>query len=345
MADKNMITISASGLGEFLACPRKYYYGYMARIQAPDDKDKTGLKWLEANEKGNLVHKAMQLYVDEVILPISQKLGTDEAPKDSDAEKEIIAKLDALDFDENVFQDIWKRAVEYIEKDMQKGGYDEPVVVPLTAKEKELSENEEDMRRAVKNLIQKMKENRQYPICAEMPFGTVKREGEEEPAPEMVMEREGSQFALRGFIDRVDYDVSSGKFVVIDYKSGKIENKSKLRQGDRDDLLQDWIYALAFEKLFPDREVVSSRYIFTSSNNREITAEMTKENKKQFEDRLFAEIKRIESKKDTVCKANEADFPDWVDTCKYCNYKKLCEAHDELNKAGDESTTDKTEAE
>ncbi len=345
MADKKVITISASGLGEFLECPRKYYYGYMAGIQAPDDSDKTSLKWLAANEKGNLVHKAMQLYVDEVILPISQKLGTDEAPKGSDAEKEIVEKLDALEFDENAFQGIWEKAVEFIEKDIQKGSYDEPVEVPLTAKEKELSENEEDMRRAVKNLIQKMKENRQYPIFAEMPFGKVKREGEEEPDPEMIIEREGNQFAIRGFIDRVDYDVSSGKFVVVDYKSGKIENKSKLRRGDRDDLLQDWIYALAFEKLFPDREVVSSRYIFTSSNNLEITANMTKEKKKQFEDRMFAEIERIESRKDIACKDQEKDFPDWENTCKYCDFKELCEAHDELNKAGDESTTDKTEAE
>ena len=98
----------------------------------------------------------------------------------------------------------------------------------------------------------------------------------------------------------------------------------------RDDLIQDRIYAMVLETLHSDWKVTASRFIFTSYGNQEIYEEMTDDSKKAFKERFLDEIKNIREKKDIACKDNQDDFPDCEYTCKYCGFKELCTAYDEM---------------
>lgn len=326
MADKEIYTVSPSGVDTFLGCPRKYHYKYTAGITEPDNKEKTSLQWLNLNEKGTMIHRAMELYVLDTICPLSAQLGTSEVPMGSVQEKKIEDALDKISFDDAKFEKVWGEAVEEMCLELRKRSI-ELLEVPVTAKEKELAENKQDCKDALIYLIQQMKLNRQYPVLVEKKFG--RRRGEEtEP---LVIQKAGEEdFAICGSIDRVDYDIKSGKYVVIDYKTGNPDKKRKLRKDGRDDLLQDRLYTLAFETLYPDKEVIASRYIFTSADNQEIYEDKTPGSKAKFIERLWEEVNAIRSKADVTCKNNETKYPDCEETCSYCGYADLCEAHDEL---------------
>lgn len=328
MADKEILTISPSAIDVFLGCPRKYHFRYTAKISEPELREKSSLQWLGSDERGTMMHRAMELYVSNVILPISGRLDTIEAPHGSADEAKLVTALDAITFAESDFQMVWTQAVKEIEEELQKKST-EALTVPVSAKEKELAEAETDCRDAILYLIQMMKLRHQYPVSVEMKFG--KRRSEED-GEELPITRDGEDdFAICGSIDRVDYDTTTGKYIVVDYKTGSIDKKRKLRAGGRDDLLQDRVYALAFEKMHPGKEVAASRYVFPSCDNQEIYEEMNAESKSAFEDRLWEEINAIRAKVDKACKGNKTEFPDCENTCKYCGYAELCDACDVLD--------------
>ena len=320
-------TISPSGLDVFLNCPRKYHFEYTAEIPEPQNVEKTSLQWLGANERGTMIHRAMELYVTNVIVPISEKLDTAEAVHGSVDEANIVAELDAIIFLEVEFENAWKQAVVEMENALQKKSK-EALIVPLSAKEKELSEAKTDCEAAIKYMLGKMVERKQYPIAAELKFGKRKSETEGEA---LILSKVGEEdIAICGLIDRVDYDTTNGQYIVVDYKTGSFDKKKKLRSNGRDDLLQDRMYALAFEKMHAGKLVAGSRYVFPSDNNQEIFEEMDSTSKAIFVDRFWNEIKEIRTRQDKACKGNEVDYPDCEYTCRYCNYAKLCEACDEL---------------
>lgn len=326
MADEKNITLSPSGLDVFIGCPRKYHYRYTANIHEPEIDQKTSLQWLGPNERGTMIHRAMELYTIACIFPLSHKLGSEDAPPGSVEEDKIVTALNTVIFEEKDFKKAWEQAVKEIEIELQKKSV-EALIIPVSAKEKELSEAEVDCRNAIIYLLDKMKERHQYPVEAEMKFGKRK----DEDGKELIVSKSGEEsFAICGSIDRVDYDVITKKYIVVDYKTGKIDKKRKLREGGRDDLLQDRMYALAFELLNPGKEVSTSRYVFPAEDNQEIVENMTASSKKIFIDRLWDEVNKIRSKVDKCCKGNEAEYPDCEYTCKYCSYNELCIASDEL---------------
>jgi hypothetical protein len=204
-----------------------------------------------------------------------------------------------------------------------------------------MAEYEESCRGAIAYLLEEMKRNRQYPVMTEQKFGRYdhmnEETGEESLEDSMANTKEAvlkfggeEDISIRGIIDRVDYDANTDSYIVVDYKTGKIENKRKLRKNGRDDLIQDRIYAMVLEVLHPDKTVTASRFIFTSYGNQEIYEKMTPESKAAFKKRFLEDIKKIREKKDIACKGNQDDFPDCMDTCSYCGFKELCAAYDEM---------------
>ncbi|MGN0438048.1 MAG: RecB family exonuclease [Lachnospiraceae bacterium] len=326
MSEKEILSISPSGLNVFLSCPRKYHFKYTAHISEPELSEKTSLQWLGPNERGTMIHRAMELYVDQVICPLSTQLDTPKVAKGSVEETKLVASLDAISFLEEDFQTAWKQAVEEIESELQKKSQ-EAFVIPLLAKEKELAEAETDCRNAIQYMLEKMKERHQYPVRTEMKFGKG-RDGEGDVL--LVKRKDEEDFAICGSIDRVDYDIATGNYIVVDYKTGKSDKQRKLRKGGRDDLLQDRLYAYAFETLNPGKEVAASRYVFPAEDNQEIYETMTKAGKEAFVDRLWSEITKIRQKEDKACRGNEAGYPDCEATCRYCGYEELCIASDAL---------------
>ena len=68
---------SASGLGTLGACPRRFLFGYVLRARPPDDPEFDPHRWLNALERGSLLHK-----VYERTLKLSRERGVD--PGDDD---------------------------------------------------------------------------------------------------------------------------------------------------------------------------------------------------------------------------------------------------------------------
>lgn len=324
MEENEILTISPSALDVYISCPRKYHYRYTAKIAEPELEEKSGLVWLNAAEKGTLIHRAMELYVINVILPKSQKLDTTEAPHGSSEEAKIVKDLDNIELKESDFQAAWQQAVKEMEKELSVVNY-EAQIIPISAKEKELSEAKKYCEEAIIYMLSKMKERHQYPVNVEMKFG---RRRDEDEGQELILKKEGNkEFALCGSIDRVDYDVNTGKYIVVDYKTGNIDKKRKLREGGRDDLIQDRVYAMAFEEMNPGKEVAQSRYVFPASYNQEIEETMTDDSKKAFVERLWGIIDSISKKVDKACMGDTNNYPDCEDTCKYCAYAGLCVAY------------------
>lgn len=330
MEENEILNISPSALDVFISCPRKYHYRYTAKIAEPELEEKSSLIWLNTAEKGTMIHRAMELYVINVILPLSGKLDTSEAPHGSNEEKEIVTALDNLTFEENDFQAAWEQAVKETEESLSEMNF-EAQIIPVSAKERELAEAEQICKSAIEYMLEQMKMRKQYPVKVEMKFG---KRGNEDEGETLIIKRDGEEdFAICGSIDRVDYDVNNGKYIVIDYKTGKIDNKLKLRKGNRDDLIQDMVYAVAFEAMNQGKEVFESRYIFPASDNQEIYESITDERKEEFLDRLWGIIRSIRNKGDEACMNNIEKYPDNEYTCKYCAYAELCMAYSDLKKA------------
>ncbi len=79
--------------------------------------------------------------------------------------------------------------------------------------------------------------------------------------PEFVLDIEGRPLRLRGSIDRIDFDPSSGKAIVVDYKTAKkaLRDVSSIDGGRR---MQLPIYALAVMAMKPNLFVERAEYFF-----------------------------------------------------------------------------------
>lgn len=69
--EKNIkeISISATGLQCFLACPLQYYYQYINNLRVYDQKEPSGHSWLTPFTRGNLCHYSMEKYFSEKLPP------------------------------------------------------------------------------------------------------------------------------------------------------------------------------------------------------------------------------------------------------------------------------------
>lgn len=67
-------TYSVTSMQELLSCPKKYYFHHILRIREPEYHDYQPGRWLQANEKGTLVHAVLERYVKSVM--IEQSLNT-----------------------------------------------------------------------------------------------------------------------------------------------------------------------------------------------------------------------------------------------------------------------------
>jgi RecB family exonuclease len=57
--------ISASQLERYAECPMRYYFHYVLGLRPKDTAEFDSTKWLQANERGQLLHRIFQLYMKE----------------------------------------------------------------------------------------------------------------------------------------------------------------------------------------------------------------------------------------------------------------------------------------
>ena len=126
-----------------------------------------------------------------------------------------------------------------------------------------------------------------------------------------------------GSIDRLDL-LRDGSYRIVDYKTGKYEKKQKLRTSQRDDLIQDYIYAMVFEQFHEEKKISCSSFDFPCDNNFKLETSFGEDEKKKTLLRLKAIFDLILDNQYERCVGNIDKYPDYVKTCEYCDFQILC---------------------
>ena len=298
---------SATALEEYIDCPKKYYYKRVAKINEPEKNPKKPSQWLNAAEKGNFVHMVLQKYVENCFI---RKLASDKNPKEQiDIMKKICSNT--LTLEEKTYEDIFAECLKEMESLVP--------VVSENAYTQESNSIKTDCENELRQMIEQMKKNHTYPIAVEHEVkGNISLSEEKE-------------IAMRGFIDRVDYQWNDGTYVIVDYKSGKKKYKEALRSDGKDEVIQDYFYALAYEKEHENEErlVTKSRFLFPCDSQESIDTDISKE-KVEVTQKIKNVIDGIEAGDFERCKSAREE----INPCTFCGYEPLCRGTRMLEREG-----------
>jgi putative RecB family exonuclease len=123
----------------------------------------------------------------------------------------------------------------------------------------------------------------------------------------------GKNYKIKGFIDRLVYNLKTGEYEVHDYKtSNSAPSQEKI---DTDKQLA--LYSIAIKELFGEDKNVLLVWHYLAYN-RKIHSRRSDENLKEFRKEIIDLITKIESTKDFPAKKSAL--------CNWCEYKKICPA-------------------
>ena len=133
---------------------------------------------------------------------------------------------------------------------------------------------------------------------------------------ELLDELSGTVHTLSGIIDRIDKDIESEVYEIIDYKTGK----KMPAQKDLETNLQLGLYHLAlitrWPHLKPDQIKVSLYFL---KHNDKVSAVPSEKTAKALKDRVLQTVREIEKAKETGI------FPPLPGPlCNYCGYRAMC---------------------
>ncbi len=139
------------------------------------------------------------------------------------------------------------------------------------------------------------------------------------------LDEEGN-YKLKGFIDRLSYNLETGEYEIHDYKtSGTLPTQDKI---DNDRQLA--LYSIAVREMFPEAGKTGKvKLIWHFLNfNKRIESQRTDEQLAQLKKETVDLIKTIES-------LNIEEFKPTVSVlCDWCSYKQICPAWNPQNTAG-----------
>ena len=224
-------TLSSSGIESFLHCPHQFFVTRFLGFQT--DKFVDDVDVIARNDLGTMIHKVLEtFYKDATEAGLVPTLGDTWSPE---ARAALIQ--------------CWKDAAADAES--------KQIVGWLPTWWRESS----DIELALPRLLRLDAAYRRdaKPIGFEVPFGI-------EGAPEVPFATSsGAQVALRGYIDRVDENNTSGRFLIVDYKSGKPDTfKKSFKQPDpaSREKIQDLVYGVAAKVLYPRAQSIDVSFIF-----------------------------------------------------------------------------------
>lgn len=133
---------------------------------------------------------------------------------------------------------------------------------------------------------------------------------------------ESGEHRIRGFIDRLSYNIETGEYEIHDYKtSNTLPSQEKI---DKDRQLA--LYSIAVREMFPNAgETKGVKLIWHFLNfNKKIVSTRTEEQLNQLKKETIELIKEIES-------MSEGEFiPNVSKLCDWCPYKQICPAWNNL---------------
>jgi putative RecB family exonuclease len=124
---------------------------------------------------------------------------------------------------------------------------------------------------------------------------------------------EQKEYQIRGFIDRLVYNLGTGEYEIHDYKTSNSMPSQEKIQNDR----QLSLYSIAIKELFGEDKDVLLVWHYLAYNQR-LTLKKTKEQLEELKKKTLDVIKKIESEK---------EFPACVSKlCNWCEYRDMCPA-------------------
>lgn len=296
-------TLSASQLGSYAMCPRRYFFDRVLSITAPDKPE----EGLEANDKGKIMHKCFELFaIDAKKGVISVGAELDDAMK----RHMLVTAQKAYEW--------FMRENEIVETINHKLYFQELV--------RGLKEGDETSG-VLSNFLDFITKNHaslsgfkdsefEMEFRLDTSFNLV---GTEKP------------YFIKGYIDRID--IKDDEVRIIDYKSKKAKgiDKDKMKQIIEFKDMQLALYVLFARKAYGDKPVESYLQSFNSYKGhaefaKVATYEAGKEGEyvhydEEFEKRLISRIFEIQQSID------EGDFHyDDSDEkqCEYCDFSLIC---------------------
>ena len=315
LSENKSLVASATSVDTFMDCKRKFYYQRVLRA-INDKRDENEGEWLDALEKGNLIHQVLSEYVNARIMNgIDVKTFFD----DYDEFKKALLKrrdelknrytneLKKIDDDKELFN-IFKRAVDAFYSNY-------PTRENIFNAEK--ARYEKAVLSEVNSIIKSL--DTRIPILAECTFD--------------------SDVNINGVtfknyrIDRIDYSFDD-YLIVVDYKTNSSSGISKMknkRAPSSDTLRQDYIYAYIINSVMRDKNVMNDKgkpilvketeFRFVMSSD--VLKTSLKDN--DWETLLTDTMSEIRK-----CMTNNS-FPRCTDEdsnsktkCDYCDYKSIC---------------------
>ena len=286
--NKNVI-MSSSRLELLASCPFAYFLNYILGLYKPEEVEFDPSVWLDPLQRGSLIHEIFCAFMSEVKKRKEKVEKHTHLPLIREIAEETIAqyKEEIPPPSEGVFA-------------RERGEVMQALDVFLAAEEK-LGEKVE-------------------PLMFEVVFGIEEEKGAGmEEAVEVAL-APGRSFRLRGRIDRIDR-VGSGRYRVVDYKTGRYSRYDKLRCFGGGRALQHVLYALAAEEILKKTgvdsspRVVESGYYFPTRRGEGKEVVVGEFDRKALKE-LLAELLDIVAKGHFIVGLDV--------TCGYCDFLPVC---------------------
>jgi RecB family exonuclease len=292
------LTLSASRLETYAACPLRYFYRYVLGLKVHPEPER--VFQLEAAEKGNLMHGIL-----EATLSRGKKEGW---LKDREGDKAA-----------KVLEEETQKAFKKFEKEGLPGS-------PALWQWSQFSLRG-DLQKALRKLL---KDEDWVPMDFEVGFGDTNVQREAHSTPEgrsgstpktqrevLFQTPDGTTFKLQGFMDRVDLSRDGKRLRVVDYKTGSNTGfkKDSVKEGTK---IQMPLYLWACRALYPGVEPTSAVYEFLTAKGNYGSIGFDASDPKSVEEPLKALLT-------TAAEAVEKGlFPAAAKACDRCDYRTLC---------------------